>query len=142
MNTKKIILASIIGAFVLPVSSVVAKKIPHSEVPEAVVKMIKKEHPEAKLIEIDKEVHFGELLYEVKYRVNGVKFETLFTSNGESFGEEIEIPLSELPKAIIKTLEKTFKQLEIEKAEKIEAPDGRVEYEVDVVGDGQEWEID
>ncbi len=142
MNTKKTVLASLIVSLVLPVFSVQAEKIPHSDVPEAVVKMIKKEHPEAKLIEIDKEVHFDEVLYEVKYKINGVKFETLFTPKGEHFGEEIEIPLSELPKAIVKTLEKTFKQLKIEKVERIEAPDGRVEYEVDVEGDGQEWEIE
>ena len=142
MNTKKTILASLITILVLPVFSVQAEKIPRSEVPEAVVKMIKKEHPEAKLIEIDKEVHFDEVLYEVKYKINGVKFETLFRPKGETFGEEIEIPLSELPQAIVKTLEKTFTQLKIEKAEKIEAPDGRVEYEVDVEGDGQEWEIE
>ena len=142
MNTKKIVLASFITTLVLPPFSVQAEKIPRSEVPEAVVKTIKKEHPKAKLIEIDKEIHFGEVLYEVKYKINGVKFETLFTPKGEHFGEEVEIPLSELPEAIVKTLEKTFTQFKIEKVERIEAPDGRVEYEVDVEGDGQEWEIE
>jgi len=142
MNTKKIVLTSLIVTLVLPAFLVQAEKIPRSEVPEAVIKKIKKEHSEAKLIEIDKEVHFDEVLYEVKYKINGVKFETLFTPEGETFGEEIEIPLSELPQAIVKTLEKTFKQLKIEKAEKIEAPDGRIEYEIDVEGDGQEWEIE
>ncbi len=142
MKTKKIVLASLITTLILPICSVQAEKIPRSEVPKAVVKTIKKEHPKAKLIEIDKEVHFGEVLYEVKYKINGVKFETLFTPKGEHFGEEIEIPLSELPQAIVKTLKKTFKQLKIEKAERIEHPDGRVEYEVDVEGDGQEWEIE
>jgi hypothetical protein len=94
------------------------------------------------VVEIDKEVHFDEVLYEVKYTINGVKFETLFTPKGERFGEEIEIPVSELPKAIVKTIEKTFKQFKIDKVERIEHPDGRVEYEVDVEGDGQEWEIE
>jgi len=142
MNTKKTILASLITTLVLPVFSVQAEKIPFSEVPETVIKNIKKEHQKAKVIEIDKEVHFDEVLYEVKYTINGVKFETLFTPEGSRFGEEIEIPLSELPQAIVKTLEQTFKQLKIEKAEKIEHPDGRIEYEVDVEGDGQEWEIE
>ncbi|MCK5830414.1 MAG: PepSY-like domain-containing protein [Methylococcales bacterium] len=142
MNTNKIVLASLISSLVLPVFSVQAEKIPRSEVPEAVVKKIKAEHPKAKLIEIDKEVHFDTVLYEVKYTINGVKFETLFTPEGGHFGEEIEIPLSELPQAIIKTLEKSFKQLTLEKAEIIKHPDGRMEYEVDVNGDGDEWEIE
>jgi uncharacterized membrane protein YkoI len=142
MKTKKIVLASLITALVLPAFSAHAEKIPRSEVPEAVIKMIKKEHPKAKVVEIDKEVHFDEVLYEVKYTINGVKFETLFTPEGERFGEEIEIPVSELPKAIVKTIEKTFKQFKIDKVERIEHPDGRVEYEVDVEGDGQEWEIE
>jgi hypothetical protein len=42
MNTKKTILASLITTLVLPAFSVQAEKIPHSEVPEAVIKNIKK----------------------------------------------------------------------------------------------------
>lgn len=139
---NKFILASFISALVLPVFSVQAEKISRDKVPTAVIKNIKIEYPKAKIIEIDKEVHFGEVLYEVKYTINGVKFETLFTPEGLRFGDEVEVPVSELPDAIVKTLQKTFKQLVLEKAEIIVHPDGRIEYEVDVMGDGQEWEIE
>lgn len=130
------------AALVLPSFSVHAEKIPRSAVPEAVIKTIKIEHPTAKIIEIDKEKHFDMVLYEVKYTINGVKFETLFTPEGNYFGHEIEIPIAELPRAIITTLKQTFTELKIQKAEKIELPDGRIEYEVDVKGDGEEWELE
>lgn len=142
MKMKKLVLASLVAIFLLPVFSAYAEKIPRSKVPAAVIKNIKAEHPKAKVVEIDKELHFGEVLYEVKYTINGVKFETLYTPNGQRFGDEVEIPLSELPDEILSTLKKTFKQLTLQKAEIIVHPDGRVEYEVDVNGDGVEWEIE
>ena len=142
MKIKKIGLASLIASLVLPVFSAQAEKIPRSGVPSAVIKTIKMEHPTAKVTEIDKEMHFGMVLYEVKYKINGVKFETLFTPEGDHFGHEIEIPISALPKVIIKTLKQTFTELKLQKAEKIELPDGRIEYEIDVKGDGVEWELE
>ncbi|MCK5120590.1 MAG: PepSY-like domain-containing protein [Methylococcales bacterium] len=139
MNKK--IISSLVATLVLPVFSAQASNLKFSEVPEAVIKSMKAEHPDAKKIEVDKELHFGMVLYEVKFKTNGKKHETLFDSQGRHFGHEEEIEISEIPQPIIKTLKQTFKKLSIEKVEKISHPDGRVEYEIDVEGDGEDWEL-
>ena len=39
------------------------------------------------------------------------------------------------------TVRKLFNQLTLKDAEAIHHPDGRIEYEIDVVGDGLDWEL-
>jgi hypothetical protein len=39
------------------------------------------------------------------------------------------------------TVRKLFNQLTLKDAEVIHHPDGRIEYEIDVVGDGLDWEL-
>ncbi len=138
---KKILFSSLLATLVLSSFSAQAGKIKLSEVPKAVIKAMKAEHPDAKNIKVDKELHFGIVLYEVKYKTNGKHHETLFEAHGKHFGHEEAIEVSELPDAIIKTLKQTFTNLSIQDAEKIEHPDGRIEYEVDVKGDGEDWEL-
>ncbi len=62
-------------------------------------------------------------------------------SQGKHFGHEEEITISELPQTVIAKLKQTFKKLKIQKAEIIANPDGCVEYEIDVKGDGEKWEL-
>ncbi len=138
---KKLIISSFIATLVFPIFSVQAGKIKFSEVPEAVINSMKKEHPDARNIKADKELHFGMVFYELKYQVNGKQHETLFDPQGQHFGHEVAIEISELPQVIIKKLNQTFKQLSIQDAEKRAHPDGRVEYEIDVKGDGEDWEL-
>ena len=138
---NKILLSSIIATLVLPAFSVQASNLKFSDVPKAVINSMKAEHPNAKKIKVDKELHFGLVLYEVKFKINGKSHETLFDQQGQHFGHEEEVEIPELPQAIIKTLKQTFKKLKIKKAEKIEHPDGRIEYEIDVKGDGEKWEL-
>lgn len=135
------ILAALITTLVLPVFSAQASKLKLSEVPKAVINSMKAEHPDAIKIEVDKEFHFGRVFYEVKYKTKGKDHDTLFDPQGKHFGHEDEIEISALPQAIMNKLKQTFKQLSIKKAEKINHPDGRVEYEIDVKGDGEPWEL-
>lgn len=117
------------------------KKIPLSEVPQAVINSLKERHPDAKIIKVEEEHHFAIKLYEVKFKLDGKKQELLYTPQGEYFGFEEDINISELPEAVINSLKQTFHKLSIEKAEKIKHPDGRIEYEIDVKGDNEEWEM-
>ncbi len=139
--SKKIILSSFLATLAFASFSAQAGKIKLSDVPEAVIKTMKAEHPDAKNIKVDKALHFGIVLYEVKYKTNGKQHETLFESHGKHFGHEEEVEVSELPKAILKTLNQTFKNLSIQDAEKIEHPDGRIEYEIDINDNGVDWEL-
>ncbi len=138
---KKILLSSLLATLILPVFSAQAGKIPLSEVPQAVINSLKERHPDAKIIKVEKEHHFTLKLYEVKFILNGKKQELLYSPQGEYFGYEEDINISELPQAVVDKLKQSFKKLTIVKAEKIKHPDGRIEYEIDVEGDGEEWEI-
>jgi len=138
---KKILLSSVLATLVLPVSSAQAGKIPLSEVPKTVLNSLKEKHPDAKIIKVEEEHHFALKLYEVKFKLNGKKQELLYSPQGKYFGYEEDIDISELPKAVVDKLKQSFKKLTIEKAEKIRHPDGRIEYEIDVDGDGEEWEM-
>jgi len=138
---KKILLPTLLATLVLPVFSAQAKKLPLSEVPPSVINSLKERHPEAKIIKIEEEHHFTLKLYEVKFKLHGEKYEILYNPQGEYFGFEEDIHISELPKAVVDKLKKTFNKLTIEKAEKIEHPDGRIEYEIDINDGGEDWEM-
>jgi len=138
---NKILLSSLLTTLVLPVFSVQAGKVPLSEVPKVVINSLKEKHPDAKIIKIEEEHHFAIKLYEVKFKLNGTNQEILYTPQGKYFGYEEEIETSELPVAVVEKLKQSFKKVSIEKVEKIRHPDGRIEYEIDVKGDGEEWEM-
>jgi len=138
---KKILLSSLLATLVLPTFSAQAGKLPLSEVPKAVINSLKEKHPDAKIIKVEEEIHFALKLYEVKFKLNGKKQELLYTPQGKYFGYEEDIEISELPVAVVDKLKQTFKKLTIEKAEKIRHPNGDIEFEIDVDGDGEEWEL-
>jgi len=138
---KKILFSALLATLVLPIFSAQAKKIPLTEVPPSVITSLNERHPEARIIKVEEEHHFTLKLYEVKFKLHGEKYEILYTPQGEYFGFEEDIHISDLPKAVVDKLNKTFNKLTIVKAEKIEHPDGRIEYEIDVNGDGEEWEM-
>ncbi len=138
---KKILFSALLTTLVLPSLPVQAKKLPLSEVPKAVINGLKERHPDAKIIKIEEELHFALKLYEVKFKLNGNKQELLYTPQGKYFGYEEDINISELPKAVVNKLEQSFTKVTIAKAERIKHPDGRIEYEIDVIGDGEEWEF-
>lgn len=138
---KKILYSLLLSTLLFPAFSIQAGNIELSEVPQAVIKGIKVAHPDATDVDIDKELHFGLELYEVKFILNGKQHETLFTPQGGHFGHEEELEISDLPNAIIHKLKQIFTKLTILKAEKIKHPDGRIEYEIDVNGDGENWEL-
>jgi len=138
---KKILLSSLLTALVLPAFSAQAGKLPLSEVPQEVINSLKDRHPDAKIIKVEEEIHFAIKLYEVKFKLNGEKQELLYTPQGKYFGYEEDIDISELPEAVVAKLKQTFKKLRIEKAEKIRHPNGDIEYEIDVLGNGEEWEL-
>lgn len=138
---KHKLLSPLLATLAFTVFPAQAEKIPLSEVPQAVINSLKERHPDAKIIKVEEEHHFAIKLYEVKFKLDGKKQELLYTPQGEYFGFEEDINISELPEAVINSLKQTFHKLSIEKAEKIKHPDGRIEYEIDVKGDNEEWEM-
>lgn len=138
-TTKVALLLS--STFLLPVFSAQAAKISLPDVPEHVIKAFEAEHPEAKNIQVNKNRHFDLTLYEIKFKGNDGHHETLMTSEGKHFGHEISVDINKLPQAIPNKLAQIFKKFSISDAEKISHPDGRIEYEIDVLSDSGKWEL-
>lgn len=120
-----------------------AERIEIDEVPKAVLKSFYKEHPNKKNIRVDREYHFETLLYEIKFGdSDSHSHQTLFTADGKQFGHEKPIPIERLPKKVRNSINRLFSSVTIEDAEEIHQPaSARLEYEVDVIGDGGDWEI-
>jgi len=126
---------------VVLVTSVEAKTIALEDIPAVVLTGLKKHHHDAGAITVDKETHFGLTLYEVKFVTHGQQHQALFDQQGRSFAHEEAINIQQLPPSVQATVRKLFNQLTLKDAEAIHHPDGRIEYEIDVVGDGLDWEL-
>jgi len=127
----------------IPVLAAHAERIDLDQVPKAVMDGLRQEHPAAKELEVDKETHFGLTLYEVKFKEKGgLEHQTLLDPTGKPFGHEEPVDPKDLPPAVTQSLGKIFSSFKIEDVEVIHHPDGtRVEYEIDLEGDGVDWEI-
>lgn len=139
MNVK--ITLPILAALLLTVFSAQAKRLDVSEVPASVINGIKSRHPDAQNIMIDKELHFRISLYQVKYKAGSEQNFALYDSQGRPFGHEEAIDPRKLPASVNRKLEKAFGSYRILSSQIIRHPDGRVEYEVGVKGDGTNWEL-
>ena len=140
---QKTLTFALAASLFIPISAVLAERIELDQVPEAVMAGVREEHPEARNIRVDKETHFGQTFYELKFKEHGQdEHQTLLDSQGKPFGHEQAVAPENLPAAVKESLRKLFTALQIKDAEIIHDRDGgRVEYEVDVVGDGADWEI-
>jgi uncharacterized membrane protein YkoI len=120
-----------------------AERIDLDQVPKAVMEGLRQEHPDASNLEVDKENHFGLTLYEVKFKEKGGhEHQTLLDTEGKPFGHEEPVDPKDLPPAVTQSLGKVFSSFKIKDVEKIHHPDGtRIEYEIDLEGDGADWEI-
>ena len=121
--------------------SVQAARISVEDVPKAVMDGLKADHPDARNIEVDKEMHFGMILYEVKFKTHGDQHEALYDRQGRPFAHENALKPAQLPVAVTDKLGQLFSSYKIKDVEEVDHPDGRIEYEIDVIGDGVAWEI-
>jgi uncharacterized membrane protein YkoI len=131
------------AALFIPMLSAHAERIDLDQVPKAVMDGLRQEHPDAKELEVDKETHFGLTLYEVKFEEKGGhEHQTLLDPEGKPFGHEEPVDPKDLPPAVTESLAKVFSSFKIKDVEIIHHPDGtRLEYEIDLQGDGADWEI-
>lgn len=127
----------------IPVLSAQAERIELDQVPKAVMDGLRQEHPNAKELEVDKETHFGLTLYEVKFlEKGGHEHQTLLDTEGNPFGHEEPFDPKDLPSVVTQSLRNIFSSFKIKDVEIIHHPDGtRIEYEIDLEGDGADWEI-
>ena len=137
---NKIVLP-LVAFVLLPSLPAQARQIALAEAPAPVISGLKSLHPDAENILIDSELHFRMNLYDVKFNAGDRQTAILFDPQGRPFGHQEKIDARQLPVAVNKKLQRTFAHFSIQKTQLIRHPDGRIEYEVVVNGDGAAWEL-
>ena len=122
---KKIIVTTILC---LGLSSVYAQKIKGADVPKTVKEGFKKSFPNSKAEEWEKE----DGNFEAEFDVKKVETSALFDASGNLLQTEVEIPVKELPKAVIDYLSKNETGKKIKEAAKITDNKGFISYEAEV----------
>ncbi|MGZ8215412.1 MAG: hypothetical protein ACXWTP_13045 [Methylosarcina sp.] len=133
------IASSIFTVLLFSIFSVQAKKINVSDVPALIIDGIKSSHPDAENIMVDQTLHFRSNLYQVKFKTKAAQHFALFDSQGRPFGQEEMINPLQLPMAVSRKLEKAFGDYTLLNSLIIKHADGRIEYEVNVKGNGSNW---
>ena len=100
-----------------------------AQTPTAVQNTFKKKYPNATAVEWEAE---ADGTYEAAFKLNKKHMAAIFDAKGTWLETETAIKPKKLPKAVQAGIAATFPGFEIDEAEKIEKPDGTIEYEVEV----------
>ena len=95
------------------------EKIPLDKLPKAVVEAVKKRFPKAELVAAAKETVDKKTEYEVILKNEGQKIDVTLTPDGIILGMEKEISAKDLPKAVTKTLKKSYPKAVYKKVEEV-----------------------
>lgn len=111
--------------------------------PKAVINAFKKDYPNAKPSEFEKEKFEGKTAYEVEYKENGIEYEALYSADGTLLQKEEEIDGKSLPEPVTQAVKKAHPKAEIKEAEKLMKPDGALTgYEVEIKTAGKKSELE
>lgn len=80
-------------------------------------------------------------IYQAEFVRNGQEHEAEFTINGFYLCLEVEIPESELPKALRQTIEERYQGYKITGVERVDYMNGEIHYEVELDKGDNEFEI-
>jgi hypothetical protein len=115
----------------LGVSLVNAQTLKEADVPKAVKDAFTKQYPGVKAEKWEKEGNN----YEVEIHVNKVETSVVYGPNGNLLETEVEISVSELPKAAQDYITKNVPGKKIKEASKITTAKGEITYEAEVGGE-------
>ncbi len=133
---KKKILIGIIACVGLT-SAVVAQDLLQSDVPSVVVNNFQKAFP--KVYDVEWELK-GEL-YEVDFETGvSIDHEAWYDKTGKLVKHKQEIAKTDLPKAVLNTLNTDFKGYRVEDAKKI-TEGSKVTYKLDLESTSSEWKV-
>jgi hypothetical protein len=134
------------GAAVLLVAGVAARadeeEVPLDKLPKAVVEAIKAKFPKAELVSADKETDKDKkTTYEVTIKNGGQELEVSVTPEGKILTVAREIPIADLPKAVVAAIKTRYPRATLKSAEEISEDDKVVEYEVVIAVGKKQLEV-
>lgn len=100
-----------------------------TEVPDAIEKAFQQKFPTAKKVKWEKEKNND---YEASFVMNDKEVSALYSPDGQLKEIETEIPVSEIPKAVLDALHTKYPNSKIDEAARIERSDNSVVYETEV----------
>ncbi len=134
---KKLIIT--IGVMSAACGSTLAQDIKESEVPAAVKEALKKQYPNVKEVEWEKEgnnyeaeIELVQVSMDGKGKKREVEKSLEYTATGELIQTEEEIEIKTLPAAINEYVSKNYAGKKIKEASKITEANGTVKYEAEV----------
>lgn len=110
------------------VISASAQKVQEASVPPFILSSFNKMHPNAKVDKWGKEGNN----YEAEFKENGIETSVELGPNGQLIATEVEINVSDLPKAVADYFAATMPGKKIAEASKITSATGTVSYEAEV----------
>lgn len=124
---KKVLILMATG---IVTSLAIAQRIAEKNVPKPVKEALQKAYPTAKEIKWDKEGSN----YEASFDFNKTDYSVLFDANGTVIETEVEIEISQLPKAVLAYIAANYKAQKIKEAAKITNANGIITYEAEIKG--------
>jgi uncharacterized membrane protein YkoI len=131
---KRLIL---VFALSLGLGSAYAQKIKEAEVPAAVKDGFKKQYPNAKVSEWEKEG----ANFEAEFKHNKVETSVVIDATGSILETEVEIAVKELPAAATEYITKNYAGYKVEEAVKITDSKGNISYEAEVEKGKEEFDL-
>ncbi len=124
------------------------------------INALRKAVPDGTIVEAEKEVEDGEVVYEIELKSDGKEVEVEIAPDGtvlrferddededgdgdhaKKDEEEAEIAAKDLPAAVVAAVRAIYPAGEVEEGEK-ETEDGRIVYEVEVEAGGKEFRVE
>ncbi len=110
------------------------------DLPEKVKTIFSKKFPDAKKVRWEKE---NDTEWEAEFYLNGKEYSAAYNNDGKWLETEYEINSTEIPEAVLKTLEIEFADFEIEESEIVKNPKGKFfEFELEKEEGDEDIEIE
>ena len=107
--------------------------VPPGEIPEGVREAMDRLHPGGPFTDAEREMHDGQMLYELSRTVDGLEVEAMFDANGALRSEEVEVRAEAVPEGVRAAVRDRFPGGVVDKYEEIRDGSRRlVEYHVKV----------
>lgn len=138
--------AALLGLFGLAVAAQGDEKVPPDKLPKPVVDAVKARFPGAELKGAEKEKDGDKVVFDVALKHKDQNYEVAVTPEGEITTIEHQIPVKDLPKVVVKTLEEKYPKATYKMVEEVYKVKDKKEtlesYEVAVVtADKKQYEV-